>query len=136
MFELSGLKPRKSFCVVGEQIDGSFELDHETYLVQAKWDKEPASEATLLYFRGQIEGKSSTTRGVFMSVNGFSQPAKDAISRGKQPIFFAMDGHDLMMVLSGQIALDEFLRQRRRSLAEEGMMFVPFSELFKGSRRV
>ena len=35
LFELSGLKPRKSFCVVGEQIDGSFELDHETYLLQA-----------------------------------------------------------------------------------------------------
>jgi hypothetical protein len=136
LFELSGLKPRKSFCVVGEQIDGSFELDHETYLAQAKWEKEPVSEAELLYFRGQIEGKSSITRGVFISINGFSQPAKEAISRGKQPLFFAMDGHDLMMILSGQVALDEFLRQRRRLLAEEGMMFVPFGELFKGSRRV
>lgn len=92
------------------------------------------SEEALLYFRGQIEGKSSITRGVFISVNGFSQPAKDAISRGKQPLFFAMDGHDLMMILSGQLALSEFLRQRRRLLGEEGLMFVPFGELFKGAR--
>ena len=46
-----------------------------------------------------------------------------------------MDGHDLMMVLSDQIALDEFLRQRRRLLAQEVLMFVPFGELFKGSRK-
>jgi hypothetical protein len=84
----------------------------------------------------RLRGKSSITRGIFISVNGFSQPAKDAISRGKQPVFFAMDGHDLMMILSGQVALDEFLRQRRRLLADEGLMFVPFGELFKGSRKV
>jgi hypothetical protein len=47
-----------------------------------------------------------------------------------------MDGHDLMMILSGQIALDEFLRQHRRLLADEGFMFVPFGELFTGSRGV
>jgi hypothetical protein len=41
-----------------------------------------------------------------------------------------------MTILSNQIALDEFLRQRRRLLADEGLMFVPFSELFKGSRKV
>jgi len=136
LFGLFGLTSRESFRVVGEQIDGSIELDHETYLLEAKWEKEPLPEAPLLYFRGQIEGKSSITRGVFISINGVSQPAKDAISRGKQPLFFVMDGHDLIMILSGQMALDEFLRQRRRLLAEEGLMFVPFSELFKGSRKI
>jgi hypothetical protein len=45
-----------------------------------------------------------------------------------------MDGHDLLMILAGQIGLDEFLRHRHR-LAEEGIMFLPFSELFKGPRR-
>jgi hypothetical protein len=134
LFGLFGLNPRKSFCVVGEQVDTSFELDHETYLAEAKWEKDPLPEAPLLYFRGQIEGKSSITRGVFISINGVSQPAKDSISRGKQPLFFVMDGHDLMMILSGQIALDEFLRLRRRLLAQEGLMFVPFNELWKGSR--
>jgi restriction endonuclease len=136
LFSLFGLSPRQSFRVVGEQIDGSFELDHHSYLLEAKWEHEPLSEAPLSTFREKVVGKSSISRGVFISVNGFSQPAKDAISRGKQPLFFAMDGHDLMMILSGQIVLDEFLRQRRRLLADEGFMFVPFGELFKGSRNV
>jgi hypothetical protein len=53
LFQLAGLAPREPFRVVGEQIDGSFELDHEIYLVEAKWVYESLSEAPLLVFRGK-----------------------------------------------------------------------------------
>ena len=39
MFAVFRLSPRKSFRLVGEQIDGSFELNHNTYLVEAKWHR-------------------------------------------------------------------------------------------------
>jgi len=41
----------------------------------------------------------------------------------------------LAMVLSESIELTEFLRQRRRILAEEGLVVVPYSELWNGSRK-
>jgi hypothetical protein len=129
MFALHGLAPREPFRVVGEQIDGSFDLDHETYLVEAKWEKSRISEAPLLVFRGKIEGKSAFTRGIFISLNGITDEAQYAITRGKQPIFYAIDGYDLTMVLSDQVELIEFLRQRRRLLAEEGKVVVPFPQL-------
>src|SRR5271168_4039498 len=37
VFELYQLAPRSSFRLVGEQIDGSFQLGHDVYLVEAKW---------------------------------------------------------------------------------------------------
>jgi hypothetical protein len=40
-----------------------------------------------------------------------------------------MNGHDLMMILSEAMNLQEFLRKRVRLLAEEGRMCVPFSAL-------
>jgi len=135
LFAFQGLSPRESFRVVGEQIDGSFELDHETYLVEAKWTKDPIPEAQLLTFRGKIEGKSAYTRGIFISLNGISDEAKVAIIQGKQPTFFAIDGYDLTNILSGEIELINFLRQRRRILAEESAVVVPYTELWKGSRR-
>jgi hypothetical protein len=135
LFALHGLTPRDPFRVLGEQIDGSFELDHETYLMEAKWKKEPIPEGDLLTFRGKIEGKSAYTRGLFISISGISNEAKTAIVRGKQPTFFVIDGYDLTMVLSESIELTEFLRQRRRILAEEGLVAVPFSELWIGSRK-
>jgi hypothetical protein len=36
-FELSHLAPKSSFRLVGEQIDGSFEIGTDVYLVEAKW---------------------------------------------------------------------------------------------------
>ena len=135
LFALHGLAPREPFRLVGEQIDGSFDLDHETYLVEAKWEKAPSPEASLLVFRGKVEGKSAFTRGVFISLSGITDEARQAITRGKQPTFFTIDGYDLTMVLSDQVGLVQFLRQRRRLLAEEGEVSVPFPQLWAKIRK-
>lgn len=129
LFELFDLQPRQPFRVVGEQIDGSFLLDGHVYLLESKWEKHPLPEADLLVFRGKIEGKSTFTRGVLIALNDISTQARDAITRGKAPSFFVMNGHDLTMILSEIITLTDFLRKRVRLLAEEGCMCVPFSAL-------
>ena len=129
LFALFELRPRQPFRVVGEQIDGSFELDGQVYLLESKWEKSPLSEADLLIFRGKIEAKSTFTRGVFIAINDITAPARDAITRGKAASFFIMNGHDLLMVLSEVISLTDFLRKRVRLLAEAGRVSVHFSEL-------
>ncbi|MBL7204930.1 MAG: restriction endonuclease [Desulfobacteraceae bacterium] len=129
LFTLHTLSPREAFRVVGEQIDGSFLLDHEVYLLEAKWTQEPCPEADLLIFRGKIEGKSKYTRGVFVTINGVSKEAAIAITQGKQPNFFVVDGYDLTMLLEDNIDLTTFLRIRQRLLAEEGRVIVPFNQL-------
>ena len=131
LFALHDLSPREPFRVVGEQIDGSFELDHEIYLLEAKWQQDPSPAADLYVFREKVEGKSKFTRGVFLSINGVSREAQDAITRGKQPTFFVVDGYDIMMLLEDNMELREFLRRRQRLLAEEGRVCVPFGELLR-----
>jgi hypothetical protein len=129
LFEIFELRPRQPFRVVGEQIDGSFELEGQIYLLESKWEKHALPEADLLVFRGKIEGKSTFTRGVFVALNDISMAARDAITRGKAPSFFVMNGHDLMMILSEAVSLTDFLRKRVRLLAEAGCVCIPFSEL-------
>src|SRR6185437_93574 len=126
LFALFGLQPRQPFRIVGEQIDGSFVLDGHVYLLESKWEKDPLPEADMLVFRGKIEAKSTFTRGVLIALSDVSTQARYAITQGKAPSFFVMNGHDLMMILSEAISLTEFLRQRVRLLAEEGRMFAPF----------
>ncbi|MHB1769083.1 MAG: TIR domain-containing protein [Phycisphaerae bacterium] len=128
LFGLFGLAPRAGFRVIGEQIDGAFELDHEIYLVEAKWEQNPMAEAELLVFRGKIEGKSPYTRGVFIAINGISKPAEQAITTGKQASFFLVDGYDLNAVLEGKIPLDTLLRNKQRRLAEEGKIMARHDE--------
>ena len=131
LFANHDLTPREPFRVVGEQIDGSFELDHEIYLLEAKWQQNPSPVADLYVFREKVEGKSKFTRGLFVSINGVSREAQDAITRGKQPNFFITDGYDIMMLLNDNLELQTFLRQRQRLLAEEGRVCVPFGELLR-----
>lgn len=129
LFAIFDLAPRQPFRVVGEQIDGSFQLDGQVYLIESKWEKDPLPEGPLLVFRGKIEGKSTFTRGVLIALNDVSGPAREAITRGKAPSFFVMNGHDLIMILEEAIALPDFLRRRVRLLAEEGRVCVQFSEV-------
>jgi hypothetical protein len=129
LFALYGLDPRRPFKVIGEQIDGSFDLDAQIYLVEAKWEKDPLPEAPMLVFRGKIEGKSTFTRGLFIALNGVSDEARHAITQGKSPSFFVMNGYDLFMILSETISLIDFLRKRVRLLAEEGRVCAPFSDI-------
>lgn len=132
LFALYALEPNEPFRVVGEQVDGSFLLDSEVYLLEAKWTVDPVGESDLLVFRGKVEGKSSFTRGLFISINGFSRPAMQAITTGKQPTFVMMDGADLYRILEGHVRLDGLLRRKVRHLAERGEPFIPVSDLFAG----
>jgi hypothetical protein len=131
LFAVFELQPRQPFRVAGEQIDGSFQLDGETYLLESKWEKDPLPQSSLLIFRGKIEGKSTFTRGVMIALNDISGPAREAITRGKAPCFFVMNGHDVMMILSEVITLPDFLRKRVRLLAEEGRVCAQFSEVLQ-----
>jgi hypothetical protein len=129
VFEMFQLAPRGAFKIVGEQIDGSFLLDQESYLVEAKWESERLAEEKLLIFRGKIEGKSSFTRGVFVSVSGFTNECIQSISTHKQPTFFLIDGYDLATVLEGQVTLTDLLRAKRNRLAEEGKLLYRVPKL-------
>jgi hypothetical protein len=121
LFLLFDLNPREGFRITGEQIDGTFTLDNETYLLEAKWEAKPINEAALLTFRGKIEGKSVFTRGLFLSINGFTAQALASITRGKQPTFILADGADLSPVFEQAIRFDDLLR---RNLAETGEMLT------------
>lgn len=129
LFNTCGLQGRSAFRVVGEEIDGSFELDHSVYLVEAKWQREPVGHSQLLVFHGKVGGKSQFTRGLFVALNDVSVEAREAIRQGKRPAFFVVNGYDLMMILSGAMDLVDFLRARRRLLDEQGLVFVPFAQL-------
>jgi hypothetical protein len=129
LFMLFDLEPNGPFRVVGEQIDGSFDLDREVYLLEAKWTAALVNEAALLVLRGKVEGKSQFTRGLFLSINGYTADAVEAITRGKSPNFVMLDGSHLYRVLEGHVRLDALLRRLVRHLAETGVPYLPAGEL-------
>ena len=129
LFEAFGLSPRVSFRIVGEQIDGSLELDNEYYLIEAKWQVKPCNNADLTVFQGKIIRKSSWTRGIMISMNGFSEDSFVAFGKGIPTNLITIDGQDIYALLYKKIALPDGLRKKIRWAAETGEIAKSFFEL-------
>lgn len=126
-FDVAGLKAREPFRNVGEQIDGSFLLGEEIYLLEAKWQVSPTGVGDLHAFHGKLEQKAAWARGLFVSYNGFTE-GLTAFCAGKRLI--CMDGRDLHDALDRQIPLRAVLERKVRRAAETGHAQVPVGELF------
>jgi len=134
LFSVFGLKPRKSFKLVGEQIDGSIELDHEIYLIEAKWCNSQISANELDSFSLKVGRKSDWTRGLFISFSGFTEEGITAFEKGNVNLI-TMTGQDLYFILVGDnnkyINLIDCLRFKFRYTAETGSIFYPVQNIIK-----
>lgn len=128
LFDAFGLAAQEPFRLRGEQIDGSFQLGNDTYLLEAKWHGQPIGVADLHTFHGKIEQKAAWTRGLFVSSSGFSEDGLVAFGRGKRVI--CMDGLDLYEMLDRDIPLNQVLERKVRRAAETGSPFVRVRDLF------
>jgi hypothetical protein len=128
LFDTFGLEARDAFRLRGEQIDGSFVLGSETYLLEAKWQGNLCGNSELHTFHGKIEQKAAWTRGLFISYTGFSEDGLHAFGRGKRVI--CLDGLDLFEALSRELPLNRVLEHKVRRAAETGMAFVRVRDLF------
>ncbi|MDQ2083300.1 restriction endonuclease [Xanthobacteraceae bacterium Astr-EGSB] len=129
LFAGFGLAPRGAFRLAGEQIDGSFKLQGDTYLVEAKWHGPQIGFADLMTFSGKVAGKASWSRGLFVSNSGFTTVGLEAFSRGRQTNLICADGLDLYEVLSRKVSLVDVLDEKARRAAESNRAFVPVREL-------
>ena len=132
LFECHQLAPRSSFRLTGEQIDGSFELNGDIYLLEAKWHAKQTAQVDLLAFREKVESKSAWSRGLFVSISGFTDDGLTAFSRGRATNIIGMTGQDLFFILSGDLSLIDALSQKARRAAETGEFYVPVFELVRG----
>lgn len=129
LFAGFGLAPRGSFRLVGEQIDGSFKLHGQTYLVEAKWHGPQIGFSDLMTFSGKVGGKASWSRGLFVSNSGFTTEGLEAFSRGRQTNLICADGLDLYEVLSRKVSLIAALEAKERRAAETNRAFVAVRDL-------
>lgn len=129
LFDSSRLQARSPFSLVGEQIDGSFQLGNETYLIEAKWVRDPIGAAELHTFQGKLDQKAAWARGVFISYGGFTKEGLYAFGRGRKVI--CMSGEDIYNALGRRIPIADVIDRKVRAAAETGAAFVPMDELFK-----
>lgn len=120
LFEVNGLEPRGSFKLVGEQIDGSFLLHNEVYLLEAKWTSKKIDKGNLVIFNEKVSSKSGFTRGLYISFSGYSDEALATFSNGRTVNIVLMTVQELAIALTRKLDLIDVLKYKVRALAEEG----------------
>jgi Restriction endonuclease len=128
LFNSFGMEAREGFRLTGEQIDGSFVLHNNVYLVEAKWQNERTAAADLHVFQGKIGQKAVWTRGVFISNAGFTVDGLSAFGRAKNIV--CIDGLDLSDALTRELPLDIVVEKKVRHASEIGKVFAGVRELF------
>jgi hypothetical protein len=123
-FDCEGLLPRGPFRLIGEQIDGSFVINSDIYLLEAKWQDNQTPEADLLVFQGKVEGKSTWSRGLFVSHAGFTKEGQIGFSRGRSTNIIGMDGQDIYFILEGMMSLSDAIQRKARHAAETGEFYI------------
>lgn len=107
-----------------EQIDGHFRYQKFDYLVEAKWTQGFTKQPDLAIFDGKIRGKAQSTRGFFISANGFDEAAVAKYS-GDSPRIVLMTGEDLALVLSGRVLFDDAMRSKVDAIVRLGRILHP-----------
>lgn len=108
----------------GEQIDGHFQYEKFDYLVEAKWVDGLTKQKDLSIFDGKIRGKAQSTRGLFLSANGFDENAVVKFS-GDSPRIILMTGADLAMILNGQVLLYDAFKAKIDAIVRYGNILHP-----------
>lgn len=128
LFATYGLNPREPFRNRGEQIDGSFVMGQDTYLLEAKWHQAATGVGDLHIFEGKLSQKAAWARGLFVSYSGFTDEGLEAFGRGKRTI--CMDGLDLYEMLERAIPFDHVIDRKARRAVETGSPFNRVRDLF------
>lgn len=128
LFKTFNLSPREPFKINGEKIDGSFQLNHNTYLIEAKWHGVKTGNRDLHVFQGKIDQKTKWTRGMFVSWAGFTRDGLNAWGKGKSVI--CVSGRDLYLMLKNDINFCQLIEDKGRIASEEGDYYVEIDRIY------
>lgn len=129
LFGVFGLDPHASYRTDTDQIDGSFILNGNTVLLEAKYRVASLSKNDLILFENKVTRKSSFARGLFVSLSDFDESVIDYFKdRSSRIIAFSVP--ELYLMCSKEMDLKEVLARKFRYLDEYGIIYKHITQLF------
>ena len=117
------LKVTEAFKIKGTQIDGTIKYDGENYSIEAKWHDRQLSDEPLLSFCRKQE-INMHGRGIFISINGFTEGALSMLERGSVKNTVLMDGEDIALILNEMVSLPEALEKKIHAAQTRGEFYI------------
>jgi len=128
LLRINEFEYHKSYTLEGEQIDGYFKYEKFDYLVELKWTAETIKQKDLSIFDGKLKSKGQSTRGLFLSINGFDDNAINKFSNDN-PRIILMNGEDLIYILNGSKLFYDVLKAKIDAFVRMGKIYLPIKDI-------
>ncbi len=132
-FHVHGSFRRKS---TEEQIDGAIHHNDHTFLVEAKWLKNPVDGSEIDRFTGRLKRATSGTQGLFFSYSGFNESAVNFVRDWKSSFnIFLVDQPHLETLLKGAIDGKTWLTLLQNIASRTGELYIPIEAVLKEAKQ-
>lgn len=122
LMRISGIPVEEPFRILGEQIDGAIKYDGHYYLLELKWTAEQSDPKEIGHFYFKVEGKMQA-RGLFISMNGFTNGTIATLPKGKDLKILLLDGQHIANVIYGMYRFQELLEHAIRQASLRGEIY-------------
>lgn len=113
---------------VGE-IDVTFSVDGTRFILEAKWEHSPIDFGPIAKLSRRITQRLAGTRGVFLSMSGYTADAVSDMPQGQQPDMLLLDRTHLEAMLSGLLSPPDLFTELVDRASYRGEVQVPLTEL-------
>ena len=122
LFKAFNLDPHASYRTEYDQIDGSFVLEGNTVLIEAKYRTNAIPKDDLILFSRKIETKSHFPKGLFITYSPVDSKAIDFFTdRSARIIVLTVE--ELFIMCENKYSLPELLKAKFRTLDEKGIIY-------------
>lgn len=122
LMKISGILVQEPFKIVGEQIDGAIKYGGHYYLVELKWTKSKSAHKEISSLYLKVEGKMEA-RGIFISMNGYSNEIVESLPKGKKLTTLLFDGMHISNVIFGRYTFQELMEHALSQASLKGEIY-------------
>lgn len=129
LFSVAGLDAGSAYRTDIDQVDGSVVIDSFTYVIEAKWTTRPIDEASVATLENKVQKRLESTRGLFISMAGFTEAVRRSRVLAKGNNIVLMEGRDLALMASGHVDILDGLRLKIRRASVHGDPFTSLADV-------
>ena len=112
-----------------DEIDVVFTINETRFVLEAKWERQPVSADPLEKLYGRIRSRAAGTRGIFLSISGYTRPALEAAEHNKWPNILMLDNRHFEAMLSGVLPPSDLLAAVLGHASYKGGSYVSLTDL-------
>ncbi|MFD0344929.1 restriction endonuclease [Kitasatospora aburaviensis] len=110
-----------------DETDVFFTAEQTNYILEAKWEAEPINAEPLIKLADRLNNRPPGTRGIVLSVSGYTQPALEWVKR-RQDILL-LDITHIEALLCGLLSPYDLLHLLYAETAAAGNRLVPLADI-------